>query len=92
MAKYKIARTQAFRKDLKAAKKRRRDLDLLSQVVNTLAEGDPLPERCRDHALSGSFTGFRECHIQPDWLLIYKIGEDRMILCLMRTGSHSDLF
>ena len=83
-----------FKKDYKLAQKRGYDLSKLDEVVLLLAKGEPLPERNRDHALVDSrlYKGMRECHIEPDWLLIYKIFEDRLILELLRTGTHSDLF
>ncbi len=83
-----------FKKDYKLAQKRGRDLSKLDEVVLLLVKEEPLPERNRDHALVDSrlYKGMRECHIEPDWLLIYKIYEDRLILELLRTGTHSDLF
>ena len=83
-----------FKKDYKLAVKRGCDVKLLQEVITMLAENRPLPEKCKDHALqdSGEYKGMRECHIQPDWLLIYKIYNDTLILKLIRTGSHSDLF
>ncbi len=68
------------------------DVRLMKEVILLLAEQKPLPERCRDRSLSGDFIGCRECHITPDWLLIYEVNDDELILCLTRTGSHSDLF
>ena len=67
-------------------------LELLEEVVAALAMGEPLPDRNRDHALTGSWSGYRECHILPDWLLIYRIVDEVLVLTLARTGSHSDLF
>lgn len=90
--KYRIAQTTAFKKDLKAAIKRGYNISLLEFVVDTLASGETLPEKYRDHALIGNYKGCRECHITPDWLLVYEIVEDELILYLTRTGSHSDLF
>lgn len=81
-----------FRRDLKLAAKRGRDLKLLDDVVTRLAQQEPLPEKNRDHSLTGDYIGFRECHIQPDWLLIYRIDGEALILFLSRTGTHSDLF
>lgn len=89
--KYLIERTTVFRKDLKRAKKRGLDLDLLDDIVTTLQYGEKLPEKNKDHELTGNWVGHRECHIQPDWLLVYRIIEDTLILSLVRTGSHSDL-
>ena len=90
--KYQIERTAVFRKDLKKAKKRGLDLNLMDKVVTALQCGEPLPEKNKDHALTGNWIGHRECHIQPDWLLIYRVIEDTLILSLVRTGTHSDLF
>lgn len=89
--KYFLEQTGIFRKDLKRAKKRGLDLNLLSEVVDLLQKGETLPEKYKDHMLTGNWIGHRECHIQPDWLLIYRIIEDKLILSLVRTGSHSDL-
>ena len=72
--------------------KQHKDLSLLTEIINNLANAVPLPEKNKDHELSGNFKGCRECHIQPDWLLIYKIQNDSLILTLSRIGSHSDLF
>lgn len=89
---YEVYETAAFRKDVKRLKKRGADLSMLEDVIDTLAGGDPLPIGYRDHALDGVHIGYRECHIRPDWLLIYQIDDDALILRAMRTGSHSDLF
>lgn len=91
-SKYGIVLTSMFKKDLKLAKKRGYDLSLLNKVVDTLAMGKPLAEKYKDHNLVGNFTGCRECHITPDWLLIYEISNSELILYLTRTGTHSDLF
>lgn len=88
----KIVSSNRFRKDLKTAEKRGYDFSLLRQVVNTLAAQEPLPPQNRDHALTGDYSGYRECHIAPDWLLIYQVNDDALELLLMRTGTHSDLF
>ncbi len=71
---------------------RGRNLQDMREVLELLQTGKPLPEKNRDHELVGNLAGFRECHIQPDWLLIYLVLKDRLVLTLMRTGSHSDLF
>lgn len=92
MSKYKIVQTNKFKKDLKVAKKRGYDLLLLGVVVDTLAAGQPLPNQYKDHNLIGNYKGCRECHITPDWLLIYEIENNELILYLTRTGTHSDLF
>ena len=83
--------TTQFRKDYKLAMKRGLRIALLEEVVERLAMGEPLPEKNRDHALTGDWVGHRECHIQPDWLLIYRMEGDVQVLTLARTGSHSDL-
>ena len=87
-----IVLSNRFKKDLKLAKKRGCDLELLNDIVMKLANLEPLPLRNYDHDLSGHYEGFRECHISPDWLLIYRIEGSELILFLFRTGSHSDLF
>lgn len=89
---YKIVTTGKFKRDLKLAKKRGYNISLLSVVVDMLAAGKPLPEKYKDHNLSGNYAGCRECHITPDWLLVYEVEEDELILYLTRTGTHSDLF
>ena len=90
--KYTVKFTTVFRKDYKKAKKRRLPLEKLKEVVDLLAMGQPLPERNRDHALTGDWVGHRECYIQPDWLLIYRVEEDVLVLTMHRTGTHSELF
>ena len=79
-----------FRRDMKLCQKRHLDLALLQAAIDTLRIPAPLPAKNRDHLLSGDYTGCRECHIQPDWLLIYRVSDDE--LYLVRTGSHADLF
>lgn len=83
-------RSSQFKKDLKKAKRQGKDLNLLQTVVITLANQEPLEERFRDHELTGNWRGYRECHVNPDWLLIYKV--DGPELKLARVGSHSELF
>ena len=73
-------------------KKRGYDLSLLKKVIDILASGEVLPEQYLDHSLTGEYKDYRECHILPDWLLIYRIHESTLILSLTRTGTHSDLF
>ena len=92
MTKYRIERLSHFKKDFKFAKKRGYDVKLLEEVIKILAKGEPLPEQYLDHPLKGNYKGCRECHITPDWLLIYEIFDDTLILYLTRTGTHSDLF
>lgn len=88
----KIRPSNRFKRDLKLIAKRGLDLSLLDDIVNKLAARQPLEQKNKDHALTGEYSGFRECHIQPDWLLVYRIEEDELFLFLSRTGSHSDLF
>ncbi|MBQ9879315.1 MAG: type II toxin-antitoxin system YafQ family toxin [Clostridia bacterium] len=90
--KYEVKFTNQFKKDLKLAKKQNKDLDKLFEVVETLANGVMLDAKYRDHELSGNFKGTRECHIEPDWLLVYEIRNDVLVLMLYRIGSHSELF
>ena len=87
----KIKQTSQFKKDLKAAIKQNCDLELLSKVIDTLAAEKPLPAKHRDHQLSGNLKQFRECHITPDWIMIYQIKADVLVLSLARLGSHAKL-
>ncbi|MCL1908615.1 MAG: type II toxin-antitoxin system YafQ family toxin [Holophagaceae bacterium] len=87
-----LKKTTQFRKDLKRIIKRKMNLNLLEEVVQTLRERKCLDVKYCDHALIGDYTGFRECHIQPDWLLIYLIDGANLVLTVSRTGTHSDLF
>jgi mRNA interferase YafQ len=89
--KYKVRVTSAFKRDYKRAKKRGKNMTLLKDVIMQLAMGQTLAKSQRDHELTGNFIGYRECHIQPDWVLIYRVEDDVLILTLARTGSHSDL-
>ena len=86
--------TTQFKKDYKAAIKRGCDVAKLEEVINLLCEEKPLPEKYQDHPLNNSrnYKDSRECHIEPDWLLVYMITKDRLVLKLIRTGTHSDLF
>lgn len=90
--KYHIKTTNQFVKDVKLAKKRGKDIDKLFFVIDKLSNGEKLDQKFRDHDLGGNFKGCRECHIEPDWLLVYEIFDDCLVLVLNRTGSHSDLF
>ena len=82
----------AFKRDYKRIVKRGYDTRLLEEVIEMLAEQKPLPEKFRNHDLTGNYKGCRECHILTDWLLVYEVNNDELILYLIRTGSHSDLF
>ena len=90
--KYEVKFTNQFKKDFKLAKKQNKDLNKLFDVVNILAEGGILEAKYRDHDLSGKYKGARECHIEPDWLLVYEIQNDVLVLILYRLGTHSELF
>lgn len=92
MKHYDIIWTNQFKKDYKLAMKRHLNMDLLDDIIRKLSRGESLPAKNRDHALSGNWASHRECHIQPDWLLIYRIEDDVLVLTLAHTGSHSDLF
>lgn len=92
MKKYELEYGGKFLKDLKLAKRRGLNMKDLSDVTDMLQEGKILPKRCRDHLLTGDYKGFRECHVNPDWLLIYKKKEAIKVVSLYRTGTHSDLF
>lgn len=85
-----IRRTSHFRKDIKRLQKRGKKFDVFKNVINTIFSGNKLEQKFRDHALIGEYKGARECHIEPDWLLIYELTSDELIL--IRTGTHSDLF
>ncbi|MCD8190191.1 MAG: type II toxin-antitoxin system YafQ family toxin [Clostridiales bacterium] len=89
---YEIVPSARFRKDYKTAVKRGYNMKLLERVVDQLAAGQPLDAKHRDHVLSGNYNGVRECHITPDWLLLYDINGTELALLLLRTGTHSDLF
>ena len=84
--------TTQFKKDFKLAMKRSMKIELLEEVIAMLAMGETLPDKHNDHALTGNWVGHRECHILPDWLLIYRIEDEVLVLTLARTGTHSDLF
>ena len=90
--KYTLKTTTKFKKDYKRCKKRGYNMNLLENVIDTLLSGEELDDKYYDHPLHGNYEGFNECHIQPDWLLIYRIENDILVLTLSRTGTHSDLF
>ena len=87
-----IVWTGQFKKDYKLSIKRGLNIDALDDIIRMLAKGEPLPKGLDDHQLSGNWKGYRECHIEPDWLLIYRIEKNVLVLTLVRTGTHSDLF
>ena len=90
--KYEIKFTNQFKKDIKLAKKQNKNLDKLLKVIDLLSNGEKLEAKYRDHDLSGNYKGTRECHIEPDWLLIYRVEDDRLIIIATETGTHADLF
>lgn len=92
MTKYETRFTNQFKKDIKIAKKQGKDIEKLVDVITILAEGKTLGEKYCDHSLSGYYKGCRECHIEPDWLLVYEINDNILVLMLNRVGSHSELF
>ena len=89
---YKLITTTQFRKDLKRIKKRGLNLQKLQEVLTQLINNQSLDPKHRDHALTGNYIGFRECHIQPDWLLVWEQNDKEFILYFLSTGTHSDLF
>ncbi len=90
--KYEVFFTTKFKKDIKLVQKQGKNLDKLFAVVELLSNDEKLDAKYRDHELTGNYGGFRECHIEPDWLLVYRKNSEQIILYLLRTGSHSDLF
>ena len=89
---YKIKTSKQYDRDVKLAKRRGLNIDDLLDIVRLLRDDQPLPEKCRNHMLHGDYKGFWECHINPDWLLIYEKDKEIRIISLSRTGTHSDLF
>ena len=89
---YIVKTTTQFKKDFKMVKKRVLKMELLREVITVLAMGETLPEKNKDHALTGNWIGHRECHILPNWLLVYRLEDEVLVLTLTRTGTHSDLF
>ena len=89
---YDIVFTGRMKRDVKLMKKRRKNIDLLVDILDRLSKGETLPEFNKDHQLKGEWKDFRECHIEPDWLLIYEINDGILVLMLYRVGSHSELF
>ena len=89
--KYRVFRTTRYRKSLKKLLRRGKDIRKIVEIVQMLACGETLPARCRDHALTGDLAGLRDCHVENDWVLLYKIQDDMLVLVLADTGTHSDL-
>ena len=92
MTKYTVKFTGKFKKDYKLAIKQKKNIELLDKVIAVLAKGEELDEKYKDHDLKGNWKGHRECHILPDWLLIYRYDENVLVLTLTRLGSHGELF
>ena len=90
--KYTIRPSTRFQKDVKRVQKRGYDIGLMIEVIRKLVDGEELPPKYCDHDLSGNFVGCRECHIQPDWLMIYEVDDSQLFLYLIRTGTYSDIF
>ncbi len=89
--KYTVTQSTRFKKDYKIIQKRGYDLNLLREVIAMLADDTELPAKYKDHSLKGEYANYRECHITLDWLLVYRVEKDMLILVLTRTGTHSDL-
>lgn len=89
---YNLRFTNKIQRNIKLMKKRGKDLDKLTVVLKLLQNGEELPAKYKDHALTGNYIGCRECHIEPDWLLVYEIINEELVILLLTTGSHSDLF
>ena len=89
---YKIDTTKQYMRDVKLAKRQGLPLERLAAIIRLLEKGSPLPQKNKDHQLTGNFAGYRECHISPDWLLIYKKDTAIRLITLIRTGTHSELF
>ena len=89
---YTLVFTTRMKRDLKLMKKRGKDISKLETVLDILLSGEDLPEKYKDHQLKGEMREFRECHIEPDWLLVYRKEDDNLILYATATGSHADLF
>jgi len=89
---FSLKTTKQFDRDMKRIKKRNKDISKLNEAVRLLLSGREMPSKYEDHALTGNWSGYRDCHIEPDWILIYRIDKSELILTATRTGSHSDLF
>ncbi len=90
--KYEVKFTNQFRRDLKLAKKQGKNTDKLFEVISTIAEGKKLDPKYHDHSLCGDYVGCRECHVEPDWLLVYEMMDNVLVLMVYRIGTHSELF
>ncbi len=92
MSKYKVEASSRFKRDVKRLSRRGYNIELLKGIVLQLADGKPLPAKNEDHPLKGKWSKYRECHVTGDWLLVYKVELETLILALSRTGTHSDIF
>lgn len=90
--KYEVKFTGQFKRDLKLAKKQGKDINKLFEIIGIIAEGKKLDEKYRDHNLSGDYAGCRECHVEPDWLLVYEVMDNILVLMIYRVGTYSELF
>lgn len=90
--KYEVKFTNQFKRDLKLAKKQGKDINKLFEVISTIAEGKNLDSKYRDHNLNGDYAGCRECHVEPDWLLVYEVMDNVLVLMIYRVGTHAELF
>ena len=90
--KYEVKFTSQFKRDVKLAKRQKRNLDKLFEVVNILSDGGVLDTKYHDHDFLGNYKGTKECHVEPDWLLVYELRDEVLVLMLYRLGSHADLF
>lgn len=89
---YELFSTNKFKRDFRKCQRRNKNMDALKSVIDVLVTGEPLPTKYKDHLLIGNYSDHRKCHIEPDWLLIYRINDDEKLIELVRTGTHSDLF
>lgn len=90
--KYEVKFTNQFKRDLKLAKKQGKDINKLFEIISTIADGKKLSPQYRDHSLSGDYVGCRECHVESDWLLVYEVIDNVLVLVIYRVGTHSELF
>ena len=92
MPKLTVRQTAQFKRDLKKARKQGKEMAAMDKAVSLLQNREPLPPKFKDHALTGDWKGYRECHVSPDWLLVYLVEDDILVLTLTRTGSHAEIF
>ena len=92
MPKLTVRQTAQFKRDLKKARKQGKEMAAMDKAVSLLQNREPLPPKFKDHALTGDWKGYRECHVSPDWLLVYLVEDDVLVLTLTRIGSHAEIF